>query len=62
MNDNINDLLEGQRIREKLRRTGVYPMVGPRGHQGKQGIAGPPGIEGKVGPTVTTKYTWAYFL
>lgn len=39
MNDNIKDLLEGQRIRERLRRAGVYPMVGPVGPQGKQGIA-----------------------
>ena len=31
MNDNIKNLLEGQRIRERLRRIGIYPMVGPRG-------------------------------
>lgn len=63
MNDNIKDILEGQRIRERLRRVGVYPMVGPRSPkgdkgesgpicpQGKQGIAGPPGIVGKIGST-----------
>ena len=37
MNDNIKDLLEGQRIRERLRRAGVYPMVGPRGPKGDKG-------------------------
>lgn len=34
MNDNIKNLLEGQRIRERLRRIGIYPMVGPRGPKG----------------------------
>ena len=37
MNDNIKDLLEGQRIRERLRRAGIYPMVGPRGPKGDKG-------------------------
>ena len=37
MNDNIKDLLEGQRIRERLRRAGIYPMVGPRGPKGDMG-------------------------
>jgi len=37
MNDNIKNLLEGQRIRERLRRAGVYPMVGPRGPKGDNG-------------------------
>ena len=37
MNDNIKNLLEGQRIRERLRRIGIYPMVGPRGPKGDKG-------------------------
>lgn len=37
MNDNIKDLLEGQRIRERLRRVGIYPMVGPRGPKRDKG-------------------------
>ena len=37
MNDNIKDLLEGQRIRERLRWAGVYPMVGPIGPKGDKG-------------------------
>ena len=37
MNDNIKDLLEGQRIRERLRRAGIYPMIGPRGPKGDKG-------------------------
>ena len=37
MNDNIKDILEGQRIRERLRRAGIYPMVGPRGPKGDKG-------------------------
>ena len=38
MNDNIKDLLEGQRIRERLRRAGIYPMVGPRGPKGTRAM------------------------
>ena len=37
MNDNIKVILEGQRIRERLRRAGIYPMVGPRGPKGDKG-------------------------
>ena len=49
MNDNIKDLLEGQRIRERLRRAGVYPMVGPRGPKGDKGESGPKGDKGEKG-------------
>ena len=37
MNDNIKAILEGQKIREKLRKAGIYPMVGPRGPKGDKG-------------------------
>ena len=43
MNDNIKNLLEGQRIRERLGRIGIYPMVGPRGPKGDKGDKGEDG-------------------
>lgn len=41
MNDNIKVILDGRRIRNKLRKAGVYPMVGPRGSKGDKGDIGP---------------------
>lgn len=49
MNDNIKDILEGQRIRERLRRAGIYPMVGPRGSKVDKGESGPNGDKGETG-------------
>ncbi len=37
MNDNIKEILDGRRIRNKLRKAGVYPMVGPRGSKDDKG-------------------------
>lgn len=34
MNDNIKGILDGRRIRNRLRKAGVYSMVGPRGPKG----------------------------
>ena len=50
MNDNIKVILDGRRIRNKLRKTGVYPMVGPRGSKSDKGDIGPQGEKGDAGP------------
>lgn len=36
-NDNIKEILDGRRIRNRLRKAGVYSMVGPRGPKGDKG-------------------------
>ena len=50
MNDNIKVILDGRRIRNKLRKAGVYPMVGPRGSKGDKGDIGPQGEKEDAGP------------
>ena len=49
MNDNIKVILDGRRIRNKLRKAGVYPMVGPRGSKGDKGDLGPQGEKEDAG-------------
>ena len=46
MNDNIKEILDGRRIRNRLRKAGFYSMVGPRGPKGDKGDIGPQGETG----------------
>lgn len=37
MNENIKEALENQKIRNKLLKSGIYPIIGPRGPKGEKG-------------------------
>lgn len=47
MNDDMFEVIENQRFRERLRRAGIYPTMGPRGPKGDKGDKGDKGEDGE---------------
>lgn len=47
MNDDMFEVIENQRIRQRLVKAGIYPTMGPRGPKGEKGDKGDKGEDGE---------------